>query len=294
MEKKKALIIINPKSGTSRKANVEQLAMEFLDKGRFDIEFYYTQFAGDAHNAAQRAVQDKVDVVVAVGGDGTINEVGTELLHSQTAMAVIPLGSGNGLARHLKIPLQVAKAFSTINWLNISKIDSATLNGKPFFNISGIGFDAFVSYIFATLEKRGFNSYVKATWRAFFNFKPFHVNIASGDKKHFSGECYMVSIANSSQFGNNCYINPKADVKDGKVEIAVIIPFPRILVPALVYRMFNGSIHRSKYIRTFSVKHATITTDEPVKMHLDGEVFPSDTLFEVGVVPASLKVVTPV
>ncbi|MGZ5302689.1 MAG: diacylglycerol/lipid kinase family protein, partial [Bacteroidia bacterium] len=107
MEKKKALIIINPKSGTSRKLNVEQQAMEFLDKGRFDIEFYYTQFARDACNAAQKAVADKTDVVVAVGGDGTINEIGSELINTQTAMAVIPLGSGNGLARHLKIPLQV-------------------------------------------------------------------------------------------------------------------------------------------------------------------------------------------
>ncbi|MGZ5243565.1 MAG: diacylglycerol/lipid kinase family protein [Bacteroidia bacterium] len=293
MEKKKALIIINPKSGTSRKLNVEQQAMEFLDKGRFDIEFYYTQFARDACNAAQKAVADKTDVVVAVGGDGTINEIGSELINTQTAMAVIPLGSGNGLARHLKIPLQVAKAFSVINRLNVSKIDTAYLNGKPFFNVGGIGFDAFVSYIFATLEKRGFTSYVKATWRAFFNFKPFNVTIQSGDKKHFSGECYMVSIANSSQFGNNCYINPQADVKDGKVEIAVIVPFPRILVPALVYRMFVGSIHRSKYIRTFSVKQATITCDEPVKMHLDGEVYPSETVFDVSVMPASLRVVTP-
>src|SRR5688572_23781838 len=111
MEKKKALIVINPKSGTGEKAEAEQQAMEYLDKGRFDIEFYYTRFAGDARNAAQAAINNKVDVVVAVGGDGTINEIGSELMNEAPTMAIIPLGSGNGLARHLKIPLDVAKAF---------------------------------------------------------------------------------------------------------------------------------------------------------------------------------------
>ncbi|RYD83108.1 MAG: diacylglycerol kinase family lipid kinase [Sphingobacteriales bacterium] len=293
MTKKKALIVINPKSGTTTKADIEQLAMEFLDKGKFDIEFYYTQFAGDARNAAQNAEKENVDIVIAVGGDGTINEIGSQLLHSKVTMAVIPLGSGNGLARHLKIPLDIPKAFSTVNNLNIGKIDSATINQKPFFNVSGIGFDAFVSYIFATLPKRGFGAYVKATWRAFFNFKPFHVEIQSGNKKHFSGKCYMVSVANSSQFGNNCYINPQADVKDGVIEIGVIIPFPRILVPVLVFKLFRGNIHLSRFIKTFSVKQATITSEIPVKMHLDGEVFPAETNFEVGVIPASLRVVTP-
>ncbi len=293
MEKKAVKIVINPKSGTNNKAGVEQKARDFLDKGRFNFDFYYTKSPGDGSNAAKIAVAEKNNVIIAVGGDGTINEIGSQLLHTDTALAIIPLGSGNGLARHLKIPLNVAKAFSVVNKLNITKIDAAVLNGKPFFNVSGIGFDAFVSYIFATLSKRGLKSYIQATWRAFFSFKPFHVDVESPGTKHFSGMCYMVSVANSSQFGNNCYINPRADVRDGKVEITVIVPFPRILVPVLVYRMFSGSIHRSKYLKVFSVAQAKISTQTPVKMHLDGEVKPADTFFDIDVMPAALKVVTP-
>ncbi len=271
MYKKKLLFIINPISGISTKAGIPDLIGKYIDEQRFEPEIYFTNYRGDASREAREAALRKTDIVVAVGGDGTINEIASSLIGTETALGIIPLGSGNGLARHLGIPLNTGKAINFLNQNKVSLMDTAFLNEQAFFNVAGIGFDAFVGYLFASIPGRGFKTYVRATWRALWNFKPFQVKIIS-DSLLYEGKAFILSFANSNQFGNNCYINPDGIIHDGKIEIVLVKPFPARLTPIILWRLFAKKILASKYVELFSVDSATIETEEDAPVQLDGDV----------------------
>lgn len=291
-DKKKILFIINPISGTRKKEKLPALAKQILNPDLYDLDFYYTKSRGDGGRMAQEARYRNIDAVIAVGGDGTINEIASELVNSETALGVIPFGSGNGFARHLQIPLETEKALELINRHPLTKMDSCYINEIPFFNVSGLGFDAYVSYLFSLLPGRGLISYIKATARAFFNFKPFTVEISSKDGS-YNGKAFLLSVANTCQFGNNCYINPAGDVTDGLLEIVVFKPFPLWKAPVLVYKLFNKSIHVSKYVQSWSTAEASINVheDHKMKMHLDGDAMSAPERLNIRLTPASLKVI---
>lgn len=157
------LFIINPISGTSRKGKIIKAIERRIDAQRFSVEFRYTEYAGHAVEIARQAAEDGVDIVVAVGGDGTVNEVARSLVHTNTALAIVPSGSGNGLARHLLIPMDIEKALDIINANVVTELDYGLINDKPFFCTCGVGFDAFISLKFAEAGSRGLKTYLEKT-----------------------------------------------------------------------------------------------------------------------------------
>jgi YegS/Rv2252/BmrU family lipid kinase len=229
---------------------------------------------------------------VAVGGDGTMNEVAQALVGKNTALGIIPRGSGNGLARHLYIPTKVIPAISVINTGKIVSIDTLLINGRSCISMAGIGFDGFVSHLFAAFGKRGLLSYARIVLREFKKYKPQKFEITANGKT-ICKELFLVSVANSSQFGNNAYIAPLADIKDGLMEICMLSKIPALFVPWFIFKLFSKKAHESKYLEIISTAEASIKTSF-TKMHIDGEPCHADeSETKVRVLPGSLKIVVP-
>jgi len=196
-KKRKITFILNPKSGTSSKAEVPALIEQIIDKNLFTPEICYTEYRGHAAEIAKQKAEEGVDLVVAVGGDGTVNEVARSLVHTNTALAIIPCGSGNGLARHLCIPMDIKKALSIINSFKIDSYDYGVINGMPFFCTCGMGFDAFISLKFAEAGKRGPITYVENVLKEGLKYKPetYEVSDDTGAKKY---KAFLIACANAS------------------------------------------------------------------------------------------------
>ena len=286
--KKRVLFIINPISGVGKQKTVEKAVEKYLDKN-IEATFSYTQKAGHATEISAAAI-GKYDVVVATGGDGTINETASPLIGTETVLAVIPTGSGNGFARHLKIPLTPSKAVQKINKHTITKIDTATINRKKFVNVAGIGFDAHIAHEFATFGQRGFFPYFALILKKFAGYKPLKYTITV-DGTQFEQKAFLMSFANSSQFGFNAQIAPKAQMTDGRLELTILKKFPLIAAPALVTRLFVQNIDKSMYIKYMQFKHLRIDFDgNQIYGHTDGEPCVFDNTIEVTIVPSSLNV----
>lgn len=289
MTPQRILFIINPIAGVRQKDKLPALARELLPASRFRVEVHETTGPGDATKAAAQAAADGFDVVAACGGDGTINEVGQGLLHTQTAMAIVPGGSGNGLARHLKLPLQPAAAIKRLHSAAPHPLDVGFINGRPFFNVSGIGFDAHVGEAFSRYSARGFFSYARAVLTTLANFQPAHVEIRT-DAAQFSGETFLVSFANSSQYGNGAYINPGGRTDDGLIELCVLKPFPLLEVPQMLNQLFNGRMVDCEHMTVLHAREATVTSPEKGLLHIDGEPCEGAKELKLTVEPGALKV----
>lgn len=287
--RKRILIIINPISGVQKKANIPGLIPGFLPEGEFLTVVEHTRYAGHASLLAQKAAYLGYDAVVAVGGDGTVNEIGSALVGSKTAMAIIPMGSGNGLARHLNIPLKVKKALQVIRDFHQTTIDTGVINGKPFIGIAGLGFDAHIGKKFSKHGKRGFFTYLKLVLKEYLSFKERTVVLKrKGNKETI--QAMMITIANSSQFGNNAVIAPDASTEDGKLKLCIVRKFPLYKAPWIAYLMVTRQIHRSNYLDIHTIKKATIK--QPKRLaHIDGEPLKIGKKIKVKVLPASLKVI---
>ena len=271
--KKKILFIVNPISGGLNKTFIPSLIDKNLNHQIFDAQIVFSEYIGHAKKLARNAVSSEFEIIVAVGGDGTINEVASEIESSGKIIGIIPCGSGNGLARTLKIPLDSAKAIANLNHLKTTKIDVGVLNEKKkFFNMAGIGFDAHISALFAGQKKRGFNGYIKSILKEVANYKP-EEYLISIDGKKYKREAFMLSIANSSQFGNNAHISPTALVDDGMVDLCILKSFSLMAFPSLVYHMFMKTADKSKYIEIIKGKHILIQRSKDGPVHLDGEPF---------------------
>ena len=260
-----------------------------------------TEKPGHATTIAKEAKNSGVDIVVAVGGDGTVNEIAKELVNTDTKLGIIPTGSGNGLARELKIPLKINKSIRLLDNCNVSQIDSCTINGNSFFNTAGTGLDAHVARLYAEGKKRGFKAYFDIVLSEFFKYKPQHYEIEIdspptkvGGKKYFKRKAMLVSLANGRQYGNNIYLSPEADIKDSLVDVCILKPFPKSRIVEFVYRIFNHTIYSFKYFEMFRAKGVTIKREHPATVHLDGEPVEMGKELVVSVVPKSLKVLVPV
>ncbi len=289
--KSNILFIINPISGGKKKADLPTLIDQFLDKEKYAPIYAFTEYVGHAAELAEEAEKKNYDVIVAVGGDGTINEVASKLVHSNKTLAIIPFGSGNGLARFLNIPLSAKKAIALINTGKPQLIDTAELNGRKFFNMAGMGFDAHLSSVFAGNKKRGLKSYVELGFKEITTYKaqPYHIEI---DGKEYDNSAFAISIANSSQYGNNVYISPKSSLTDGYLDVCIIHPISLVKLPILAFQMITAKTHQSSLVKIIRGKHIKIKRNAADAVHLDGEPLKLGEELEIKIVPASLKILS--
>jgi YegS/Rv2252/BmrU family lipid kinase len=270
MDKKRIIFIMNPISGTISKAGIPEIIKHTLDHDKFDYEIKYTERAGHATEIAQDAMRNNIDIVVAVGGDGTVNEVAKAIVHSNTALGIIPCGSGNGLARHLMLPINIKKSIQIINECEIHDLDFGVINNFPFFCTCGMGFDAFVSMKFAESGKRGPITYVENVLREGLKYKPetYTIEDETGTKRY---EAFLISIANASQYGNNAYIAPQASMSDGVMDVIIMEPFDVLEAPQVSFDMFNKTLNKNSRIKTFTCKELHIHRSKPGVIHYDGD-----------------------
>lgn len=288
--KKKAVFIINLISGTSDKAAIPGLIDQYLDKTQFEYEIAVTQYAGHASEIAAKAKDDGVDVVVAVGGDGTVNEVARAIVHSSTALGIIPCGSGNGLARHLLLPLNVRKAIEVINRCEIRQLDYGIINDYPFFCTCGMGFDAFVSMKFAEAGKRGPITYVENVLREGLKYKPetYTIEDESGTLQY---KAFLISCANASQYGNNAYIAPQASMSDGLMDVIIMEPFDVFEAPQISIEMFSKTLDKNSKIKTFRTRHLHIHRDKPGVIHYDGDPVMTGADIDIELKPKGINII---
>jgi YegS/Rv2252/BmrU family lipid kinase len=289
MNKRKLLFVINPIAGTGNNQKVEKLIHQNLDVALFEYEVFYTEHARQAAQLAELMPLEKFDAVVAVGGDGTVREVARNLVNKPIALGIIPMGSGNGLARHLEIPLTTKDAIRKINTWPERQIDTAKINNHFFVNVAGTGFDAEVSRRFAQRAKRGFWTYLSLTLSSYLNYAPKEYIIQlDGKEKHITA--FLIAIANSSQYGNNAYIAPSASTEDGLLDITILKPFSLLQIPALAYLLFRKRIDRHKAIETMKARNIQIK-HVANSAHYDGDYFNCSETLNIEAVPGSLQVI---
>jgi diacylglycerol kinase (ATP) len=288
--KRKVLFIINPVSGGKRKDEVPDLIQKNLDVNIFEPNIVFTNGVMHASELAQNAV-GKYEYVVAVGGDGTVNEIASSIVGTDTALGILPFGSGNGLARFLGIPMDTVKAIKTLNQERVEVIDSAKLNGQYFFNMAGMGFDAHISEVFSHDKTRGFGAYVRSAFREIVNYKSdnYHIEI---DGIAYEREAFMLSFANSSQYGNNAHVSPHASVQDGLLDVCIIKPFPLYRFIEMGIRMFTKTSEGTKYVEIIRGRNILVRRSKSGPVHLDGEPQILGAETEINVVPKSLKIIT--
>ena len=286
--KKKIRFIINPISGVGSKGDIPNLIREHLDQSIFEYDIAYTEYRKHAKKIAKESADQKYDVVCAVGGDGSVHEVGTALIGSETKLAILPAGSGNGLARHLNIPLNLKDAILCINKDQAIKMDTVLVNDKSFLGIGGYGFDAVIAKKFDTHHKRGLRGYIYLIIREFFKYNPINVSIDL-DGKVKSLPVVLCTVANASQFGNGFTVSPKSDVTDGKLVLCLLKPFSIWSAPYIAYRFFRKSGDKSRFAEIIPFKKAKIRLSKKIA-HYDGEPFDVKDELNISVVPKSLNI----
>lgn len=289
--KKTILFIANPISGTKKNINWEQLIGQHLNQDIFNWEIYFTQKRGDATQKAIKT-RNQFDLIVAIGGDGTINEVAQGLVNTKNFMGIIPNGSGNGFANHLGISKNAIKSINLINNWKIKKIDTALFNDKLFLNVAGFGFDATVAKAFDNHHKRGFLSYITITIRNFFFFKPSTYTIIPDEGTPVSKKAFLLTIANGSEYGNGAKIAPEANITDGYLDVVFLAPFKKLDFINIPYRFFKGTLHHSPRYESFRVKKVTITSDDTIAQ-LDGEPVITNGSYTICIQPQSLNIIAP-
>jgi YegS/Rv2252/BmrU family lipid kinase len=283
------IAIINPQSGTTsaeQKKLLQDAFMRQADALGFAPEVIQTSHAGHATELAAEAVKRGVNRVLTIGGDGTINETAQALRKSATSLGIVPIGSGNGLARHLGIPMNPMKAIERALKGRPVVIDSAEINEYPFFCTAGFGFEAYVAHAFAKEPVRGLPTYIRSAFRSFWAYKPERL-IVDGQEK----ELFSMTFANAGQFGNNAWMAPTANIADGKLELCEIRPFPAQSAGMLTWRLFNKTLNQSSYWRGRSVTKAVVEASGPLLIHADGEPLTLPTgRAEIRILPGSLLV----
>jgi YegS/Rv2252/BmrU family lipid kinase len=288
MSKKKLVFIVNPVSGTRNKEKIIRLILEKTES-RFKPVIKYTRYPGHATKITAKQVKKGITAVIAVGGDGTVNEVASALTDSDTTLGIIPTGSGNGLARHLQIPLNINQALDVILSQTSIRIDYGKINDSCFFCTCGVGFDARIGGKFAESGKRGFITYVKTTVREFFSYKPKTYRLKTPEKK-IKKKAFLITFANASQYGNNAYISPDANIRDGLMDICIIAPFPKIRAVGIGIRLFGKTMNKSNYVKVLRASEITLKRKKPGEVHFDGEPSYMGKKLKIKIVHEGLKV----
>ena len=290
-EKRKILFVINPRSGVGRKKAIEKEIRSQAGSSGVEFDIVHTTHRGHARSIAEN-YRGVADVVVAVGGDGTVNEVGTGLIGSRTALGIVPCGSGNGLARELDIPLRVSQAIDVVAECNTRKIDVMLIDGQVSLNVAGVGFDAYISHLFAKKKVRGPLQYMNLIAKEFPDYSPCEY-VFDMDGGIFQRRAFLISFANSSQWGNNIHIAPEARLDDGLIDVCVVSEFPNVALPSILFQLLNDSISQNKYDEIIRTSSLRLLNPEPLPGHVDGEPVVFGPQTEVEIMPLALNVVCP-
>lgn len=292
MSKQHLVFVINQKSGVDRRKSVQQAIDKKLDLDRFSYEIVHTEYPKHGTVIAREAAAKKAYAVVAVGGDGSVNDITAGLWGSDTALAIVPKGSGNGMARTLGIPRNTEQAIDIINKGHLTKIDIGFANGVPFISNAGVAFDVLISHEFAKSTRRGFAIYSWLVTKHLWMYKENEWSIKI-DGKEVKEKAFIISIANGKQFGYNFQIAPEASWTDGLFDVIVIRKFPKMLGGQLVLKAMNGSITRSKYVQHYRGKEVIISHPSLNMMQLDGDARPCEHTVRFHLEQCVQKVIVP-
>jgi len=292
--KERILFIVNPISGHHDKSNFPHIVESLIDKDKYDYTISFTEYGGHAKELTLNAIADNYDIIVAVGGDGTINEVATSMIGSRQTFAIVPYGSGNGLAHHLHLPLKPEKIITeVINNGFKTKIDTATVNGVPYISIAGVGFDALIADYFAKDPNRGFMTYVKFITEEYPRFKPGHYKLILDDTEEIECDAMFVSFANSNQFGYNAAISPHASLNDGLLDVCIFKKPNLLEVAYAAERLITNRIDKTKFIDIHKAKKINVIRDKEDIANIDGEAIMMSKDVTVEVNELSLNILLP-
>jgi YegS/Rv2252/BmrU family lipid kinase len=288
----KIRFIINPISGGKKKAGIEKIIRKEFTSNIYDIDIQYTQYEKHATIIAINSVIEHYDLVVAVGGDGTVNEIARSLVNTNVAFGIIPMGSGNGLSRFLKIPMNAKKALVVLKERNLFLMDTIRMNNEIYVNLAGLGFDAHIGHLFAKHRKRGFLSYVRLVLKEFFryNSQEYQLMINNHCQKL---NAFLISFANSSQFGNEAYIAPLAEINDGLIDICILKKFPWWKSLYIALLLYSKGLTKSKYYKVIKAQKLEIINSGMLKAHIDGDPVTFKSNIQLEVMPLSLKIIIP-
>lgn len=286
---KNIAFIVNPISGTKAKNRVTKLIRDLLDPQLFSPTVVVTEYAGHATQLAQQFALEGYYAVIAVGGDGTVNEVANGLVGTNTALGIVPNGSGNGFARHLDISTRMNRAIEMLNSSEVISVDYGMVNDKRFFSTCGVGFDALVAVQFNEGKSRGLKTYVQNTLQSLFNYKPETYHIF-GEDIDVTTEAFLITFANAGQWGYDAYIAPKASVQDGLMDIAIVNKFPLSAAPKLALNLFTHNIDENFYMNTVRSKSITLVRENAGAIHIDGDPVEMPTELNIKIVADGLKV----
>jgi diacylglycerol kinase (ATP) len=289
---KKILFIINPRSGVDRVKALQGLIEQHLDKKKYTHEIAYTQYAKHGTELARKAAEEGIEIVVAVGGDGSVNDIIAGIHGTKTTLAIIPKGSGNGLARSLKIPLDPAHALALINKGTTATIDLGKADDRIFVSNTGVGFDALVARKFAKSNRRGMAIYSWIVTKYLWMYKEWKWNIEV-DGISMQEKAFILTVANAAQFGYNFKIAPLADLQDGLFDIVIIKKYPKILGALIALRAFQGTLMKSKYVLHFKGKNVTISHPQLSLLQMDGYVHKGGNKLKIQIRKPSLNILIP-
>lgn len=287
------LFVVNPIAGDVDKEELEAEIKAKCEEHSITCDIYRTTGENDEAEIKARLSQNNYDGAFAVGGDGTVNILGSLLIGTGTPLGIVPLGSGNGLSKDLNIPQDTEDALELIHSHVIRNIDTISLNGIPSIHLSDLGFNALVVKKFCEGDTRGPGSYAWIALQEYLAYTPKFYRIET-DVENFEGEAFMVTIANANAFGSNASINPNGILNDGRFEICLIEPFPKTAGLGILYKMYTDSIDESVFTRKISCKRATIYNTEHEVVHIDGEPVDLNEVIKVEMHSKSLKVILPV
>ena len=290
--KRKIVFVYNPTSGTIRLIPVIPIIERFVNRDLYDFSIVSTQYRGHATELARQYAAQNYDAVIAVGGDGTVNEVGCGLIGTNTALGIIPCGSGNGLARHLGISMDPFKAVKWLDKSIFSEIDYGMIEDHPFFCTCGVGFDAKVTDTFSKAGTRGVLTYMESILKEIATYKDKSYKL-SFDNSSETFECFIVTCANADQWGNNAFIAPTASMQDGLMDVVVIHPFTPLDAPLMAFQLFNKLIDRNPKVTVRKCAQMTITRDTEGPAHYDGEPVTLGRKIHVKMIKGGLRVLIP-
>ena len=278
--------IINPISGTGKQNNIE----DYISKYFINYDVFFTKRPGHATSLSKQAIIDKIDILIVVGGDGTVNECLTPLINTNIALGIIPCGSGNGLANHIGINSNIKKALYQMIASKQDLIDVCLVNDKAFINVSGVGFDSHIAHLFSKLKKRGLFSYllvvIKELSYSAKNYEIQHNKITRKIK------AFMISFANGSEYGNGVKIAPNAVINDGLIDFIIVKEFPKWKIPFFVIQLFTGAVNKYKFVEIIRAKSMKIVSNNTL-VHLDGEPYTTNNPIKISIIKQSLKILKP-